>query len=80
MTPASFFICAWLWYLGDLQVASTYLPQLFLFALGVLAAQMCGEAWNNRDSLRVRGHEAFTCLFVLLLFGGIRSDTNCTEC
>ncbi|CAM9967239.1 unnamed protein product [Ectocarpus sp. 6 AP-2014] len=34
------------------QVASTYLPHLLLLALGVLVAQMCGEAWNNQDALR----------------------------
>ncbi|CAM9920871.1 unnamed protein product, partial [Ectocarpus fasciculatus] len=32
------------------QVASTYLPHLLLLALGVLVAQMCGEAWNNQDA------------------------------
>lgn len=37
-----------------MQVASTYLPHLLLLALGVLVAQMFGEAWNNQDKLRVR--------------------------
>lgn len=36
------------------QVASTYLPHLLLLALGVLVAQMFGEAWNNQDKLKVR--------------------------
>lgn len=40
-------------HLTSLQVASTYLPHLLLLALGVLVAQLIGEAWTYRDSLKV---------------------------
>lgn len=36
-----------------LKVASTYLPQILIFGVGVLIAQMTQEGWNNRDSLAV---------------------------
>ena len=39
-------------------MASTYLPHLLVLALGVLLAQMFQEAWNNRDSLKVRGYKS----------------------